>query len=138
MIGKGEDARLFIGFVVVGALGFATDAGLLAAGLALGLSPVVARAISVTTALQTTFVLNGLFVFRSLTKASLPRRWVGYMVSNGFGAACNYLIFIALTASRLPLVSERAPAFVAAAAIALVVNFTGTRLLAFRRAGGAP
>ena len=127
------DPRLFAGFVVVGVLGFATDAGLLTAGMTLGLSSAAARAISVTTALQTTFVLNGVFVFRSLRRATFARQWLGYMAANGFGAACNYAVFVALTASHMPWISEPRPAFVAAAIIALVVNYTGTRLLAFRR-----
>ena len=132
-----SDSRLFAGFIVVGVLGFATDAGLLTAGLAYGLPAAGARAISVTVALQTTFILNGLLVFRSLQRASFGRQWLGYMVSNGFGAACNYAVFVALTASHIPWLSERTPAFVAAAVVALFVNFTGTRLLAFRRVSGA-
>jgi putative flippase GtrA len=56
-----------------------------------------------------------------------------YMAANGFGAGCNYLIFIALTASHLPVVSARPAAFVIAAVIALAVNYTGTRFLAFRQ-----
>ena len=57
------------------------------------------------------------------------------MLSNGFGAGCNYLIFAGLTLSRAPVVSERIPAFLIAAAAALLVNYAGTRFLAFRRAG---
>ena len=130
---KTPGARLFAGFVMVGALGFATDAGLLSAGLALGLPAAAARALSVSVALQVTFVLNGLVVFKSLTPSLLPGQWIAYMASNGFGAGCNYVIFVALTASRAPVVSERVPAFIAAAAMALLVNYAGTRFLAFRR-----
>jgi putative flippase GtrA len=132
---KGSDARLFAGFVMVGAVGFATDAGLLAAGLALHLAPLAARAISVSTALQVTFALNGLLVFRSLSARLFARQWATYMLSNGFGAGCNYVIFAGLTLSRAPVVSERVPAFLIAAAAALLVNYAGTRFLAFRRTG---
>jgi putative flippase GtrA len=132
-----SDAFLLAGFVGVGAVGFMTDAGLLATGIALGLSPIVARGISVVVALQLTFLLNGLLVFRSLTPAALAGQWLAYMVSNGLGAACNYAIFVTLTVSRIPWLSDRAPAFVAAAGIALVVNFAGTRFWAFRQAGAS-
>jgi putative flippase GtrA len=127
-------AGSILGFASVGVIGFATDAGLLAVGLAAGLPPAGARAISTTTALQTTFVLNGLFVFRTLNWKTLPRSWLGYMVSNAFGAACNWLVFVVLTSSRIAFLSERIPAFVAAAAIAMVFNYLGARGLAFRQA----
>ncbi len=136
-MGRGSDARLLAGFVCVGAVGFMTDAGLLATGTTLGLSPLVARGNSVVVALQLTFLLNGLLVFRSLTPTAAAGQWFAYMVANGLGAACNYAIFAALTVSRIPHLSDRAPAFVAAAAIALVVNFAGARFWAFRQAGAA-
>jgi putative flippase GtrA len=126
--------QLFAGFIAVGVLGFVTDAGLLAAGLAAGLSPVVARAIPVSVALQVTFLLNGVLVFRRLNRGLFVRQWMTYMAANVFGAGCNYVIFIALLASPLPLVSDRAPAFIVAAVAALAVNYTGTRFLAFGRA----
>ena len=135
MTDRRSDAYLLAGFVGVGAVGFAADAGLLAAGTALGLSPIVARAISVIVALQLTFLLNGLLVFRSFTPATLAGQWLAYMVSNGLGAACNYVVFVTLTVSQIPWLSDRAPAFVAAAGIALVVNFVGTRFWVFRHAG---
>ena len=127
-----QGAALFLKFAVVGALGFATDAGLLALGLRAGLSIGIARAISLGVALHLTFLLNGLFVFATLRRSALPRQWASYMLANGAGALCNYLVFISLIASRAPVLSDRPVAFVAAAVIALGVNFTGSRLVAFR------
>jgi putative flippase GtrA len=126
------EARLFIGFAVVGAVGFAADAGVFAAGTAAGLSPVLAKAISAAAALHVTFLLNGRFVFAALSARKLGRQWAGYMLSNGFGALVNLAIFTGLTASRLPYVSERWPAYAIAAALGLLVNYAGARLIAFR------
>jgi putative flippase GtrA len=126
------EAVLFLKFAVVGALGFVTDGGLLALGLHSGLSVGVARAISLGVALHLTFLLNGAFVFRTLRPAALPRQWATYMLANGAGALCNYLVFLGLIASRAPVLSDRPTAFVIAAVVALGVNFTGSRLVAFK------
>ena len=61
-----------------------------------GLSPLAARVISLTCAMQVTFLINGLLVFRCLKAASFLRQWAAYMSSNGLGTFCNYLIFASL------------------------------------------
>jgi len=125
-------SALALRFAVVGVVGFCVDAGLLALGIRLGLAPAAARAVSLAVALHVTFALNGFFVFGALRREALPRQWAAYMAANAAGAACNYLAFLGLTASRSPLVSDPRMAFVGAAAAAMTVNFTGIRFLAFR------
>lgn len=132
------EARLFLGFVAVGAIGFLANAGLLAAAVAAGLSNVAAPAVSAIGALQVTFLLNGRFVFGNLSPRLFARQWAAYMLANGFGALCYWGLFVALTASRAPLVSERWPAFAIAAGLSLFVNYVGARFIAFRHPRSAP
>ena len=128
----GRNSGLALRFALVGAIGFCVDAGLLAVGVRFGLWPAAARAISLTTALHVTFVLNGRFVFGALRRSALGRQWTSYMAANAAGAGCNYLVFLGLTSSGWPLASEPHVGFVAAAVAAMAVNFTGSRFVAFR------
>jgi putative flippase GtrA len=127
-----REMGLMARFAVVGALGFCLDGGLLAVGTAMGAPVSAARAVSLFGALHLTFLLNGAFVFRALRRDNLGRQWAGYMLANGLGALCNYVVFLGLIGSGLPLASAPVVAFVTAAAVALAVNFTGSRLIAFR------
>lgn len=124
--------RQFIGFAAIGVAGFVVDASLLTLGLAGGLSSAAARAISVTAAIHATFAGNRLLVFRDRRRDGLVRQWAGYIAANGVGALCNYLTYLALTATGAPVLSAPAPAFLIAAVVGLMVNFAGSRRLAFR------
>ena len=128
-----EEARLALTFGAVGGVGFCVDAGLLHLGLGLGLPAWGARIISLFFAMQATFTINGLFVFRSLDSARLPRQWAGYMLANGFGNFCNYWIFLTLVSLHWPVVSNHYAALAIGSLSAWAVNFAGTRLFVFRR-----
>lgn len=117
----------------VSLVGFVLDAVLLTTSIGSGLHPGVARLISLFWAMQATFVLNGLFVFRKLTPRGLPGQWARYMACNGAGNLVNYLIFVGLVASRRPLVSNHYAALCVAASIAWVINYSGARLWTFGR-----
>lgn len=123
-------------FGAVGCVGFATDVTLLKLGLQAGLSPLAARVISLTCAMQVTFLINGLLVFRCLKAASFLRQWAAYMSSNGLGNVCNYLIFASLVVSRAPLASRHYVALVIGSVSAYVINYMGCRLVVFGRAQG--
>ncbi|HZK99213.1 MAG TPA: GtrA family protein [Caulobacteraceae bacterium] len=129
-----REFRTAIKFAGVGLVGFAIDAVLLRAGMALGLSPAFARVISLVFAIQTTFAINGLFVFRCLTIARLPRQWAGYILANGFGNLCNYWIFVTLVSLHKSLWSNVYFAMTVGAMVAYSINFAGTRLLVFGKA----
>lgn len=121
-------------FAAVGGLGFLTDISVLHVGLrALHLSPFQARAISLTCAMQVTFLVNGLLVFRCLSVERCGRQWLAYMAANGLGNLINYAVFAALVASRLPQVSRNGWALVISSVIAYGFNFTCTRLMVFGR-----
>jgi putative flippase GtrA len=129
-----REAPLALKFAGVGCLGFVTDALTLRLALAAGLSPAAGRLLSLFLAMQVTFTVNGLLVFRCLNARRLPRQWAGYMGSNGFGNLCNYLIFVGLVASRLPLLSGKFTALTIGSLTAWAINYLGARLIAF---GGA-
>jgi putative flippase GtrA len=122
-------------FAAVGALGFVTDITVLRLCLrGLHLTPFEGRAISLACAMQVTFMINGLFVFRCLKLKTCGRQWLAYMATNGLGNLINYAVFAALVASRLPAVSRNGWALVIGSVIAYVFNFGCTRLMVF----GAP
>jgi putative flippase GtrA len=126
-----REAGLAVKFALVGWLGLAVDVALLKLGLAAGLAPSIARLISLALAMQLTFVVNGLLVFRCLEMRALPRQWACYMGSNGVGNVCNYWIFLGLIASGLPVVSNKLPALAIGAMVAWAINFLGARHIAF-------
>ena len=126
-----HEAGKALKFAAVGMLGFATDALVLRAGLALGMEPAWARVISLTCAMHVTFTINGLFVFRCLKRGHLAGPWARYMLSNGFGNLCNYWIFVTLVSSHWPMIAQPLVALAIASATAWVINYAGVRLYAF-------
>jgi putative flippase GtrA len=120
-------------FAAVSLMGFAIDAALLKLGTGLGLSPLAGRAVSLVCAMQATFLVNGLLVFRCLTFSRCGRLWLGYMAASSFGNLCNYGIFAALVVSRAPLVSLSLVALTLGSMSAYCINYTVVRLLVFGR-----
>ena len=129
----GREGRLIGGHVSVSLVGFGLDALILTTSLGSGLHAAEARLISLFWAMQATFVLNGLFVFREMTLKGLPRQWARYMACNGLGNLANYLIFVGLVATRWPLISNHYSALCVGALAAWTINYSGARLWAFRR-----
>jgi putative flippase GtrA len=121
-------------FAAVGGLGFLTDISVLHLCLrSLHLTPFEGRAISLACAMQVTFMINGLLVFRCLTTATCGRQWLAYMGSNGVGNLINYVVFAGLVASRLPAVSRNGWALVISSVIAYGINFLCARFMVFGR-----
>ncbi|MEI9890084.1 MAG: GtrA family protein [Caulobacteraceae bacterium] len=130
-----REGLIALKFAAVGGLGFLTDISVLRLCLrVLHLSPFEGRAISLACAMQVTFLVNGLLVFRCLSWRTCGRQWLAYMAANGFGNLINYLVFVSLIASRLPEISRNGWALVTGSAIAYVFNFMCVRLMVF----GAP
>jgi len=121
-------------FGAVGCLGFITDATLLKLGIHFGLEPAWARVISLLSAMQVTFLVNGLLVFRCLDRHRLPQQWLSYMLSGGLGNLANYFIFVAFVSSRWPVISDHMVALAAGSLTAWMINYAGARLLVFGRA----
>jgi putative flippase GtrA len=126
-----REAGFAMKFALAGLVGFVVDAGVLHLGLTFGLSPAAARAISIVSAMQVTFLINGLLVFKCLTPRNVPRHWAAYMVTSGFGNFCSYMIFITLTSLHGSVVSKTSIAFPASTFAAYLINFAGARFLVF-------
>jgi putative flippase GtrA len=129
-----HEARTAAKVAGVALVGFAIDAGVLRAGLALHLSPAVARAISLFLAMQGTFAINGLVVFRCLTRERLIHHWLGYMTTNGFGNFCNYWIFVTLVSLHKPMISNYYLALGVSSFCAWGINYFAMRVFVFGRA----
>lgn len=127
-----REAVAALKFAAVGGLGFLTDISVLRLCLrVLHMTPFEGRAISLACAMQVTFLINGLFVFRCLTWRTCGRHWLVYMGSNGLGNLINYLVFAGLIASRLPEVSRNGWALVIGSVIAYAFNFLCVRFMVF-------
>ncbi len=108
-----REVRLALAFGGVGLVGFCVDAALLHLGLDVGAAAWAARIVSLFFAMQATFTINRLHVFRDLDRTRLVRQWTGYMLANGFGNFCNYWIFLTLVSTHWPLVSNHYAALAA-------------------------
>ncbi len=133
MMNKDEYAReagFAVKFAMAGLAGFAVDGGLL---MILGhhLHPATARAISIISAMQVTFLINGIVIFKCLTMRNLARHWAAYMVTSGFGNFCSYMIFITLTSFHGSLASKAIIAFPLSTFAAYLINFVGARFIVF-------
>jgi len=131
--GAAREATLSAKYTAVSLVGFAADGLLLLAGTSLGLEVAWARLISLAAAMQLTFLINALFVFRSHDRSRWARQWIRYMLSNGAGNFCNYWIFVTLVSTHWRLVSDRLFALAVGATCAWIINFSCTRLLVFSR-----
>ena len=120
-------------FTFVSGLGFAADAAVLHMLMEAGASPAWARVVSLLFAMQLTFVINGLVVFRSLDLGRPWRQWAAYMLAHGFGNFCNYWIFIVLVSLHRPPWSAPLGALAVASVTAWAINYVGARYFVFRR-----
>lgn len=125
-----SERGMFLRFALVGAAAFAFDAALTTALIAVGAPPPIARAIALFVSMNATFLANGIVTFGGFARgAALIRQWAAYMLANALGAGVNYGVFLLVVGHAQPILA------VAAGSIAgLVVNYTGSRWLAFRRA----
>jgi putative flippase GtrA len=120
-------------FTLVSVLGFATDATVLHLLMEAGAAPALARVASLLSAMQVTFLVNGLLVFHSLDRARPWRQWAAYMLAHGFGNFCNYGIFVTLVSLRRPPLSRPLAALAVASVLAWTINYLAARYLVFRR-----
>ncbi len=127
----GKERKLMGLYSLVAGAGFATDAAILHLGLAIHIEPAFARAISLISAMQVTFLINGLLVFKCLERDRWPLQWAGYMLTNGFGNLCNYFVFVTLASLHDRFWSNHWLGLVAGGLVAWAINYTSARLLVF-------
>ena len=128
--GLSREQKTALQYCAVSLLGFVVDAAILRAGLMFG-APAWVRVVSLMCAMQVTFTLNGLVVFRTLTWRTLPRQWSSYMLTNGFGNFCNYWIFVTLVSLHWRFMSDPMIALGFGAFAAWMINFLCARFLVF-------
>ena len=128
-----QEGRLAAVFASVSLLGFATDATVLHLLEWAGAPAAWGRVASLFCAMQVTFLVNGLHVFRCLDLARPWRQWAAYMTTNGLGNVVNYWIFVTLVSTHWRLVSTSMFGVVAGSLAAWMINYLSTRLLVFRR-----
>ena len=132
-----QEGRLAAVFASVSLLGFATDFSVLHLLVSAGAPAAWARIGSLFCAMQVTFLVNGLLVFRCLDLARPWRQWAGYMTTNGVGNLANYWIFVSLISLHRPLVSTPLFGVAAGSVTAWMINYLSTRLLVFRKTPAA-
>ncbi|MDD7910236.1 MULTISPECIES: GtrA family protein [Pseudovibrio] len=118
----------FIRFCLVGATGLVVDAAVLAVLLAFGLGPFAGRLLSIWAAMTNNWALNRAFTFKS-DAAKLPE-YLRFIAVNLLGAIINYGVYSAILLS-FPESSPFA-ALIIATGVAVIFNFMGSKLFAFR------
>jgi len=92
--------RLLAKFTGVALIGFAVSALILHLGLEAGLRPWAARLIALLCAMHVTFLINGRFVFRALTRRRFLAQWAAYVTNSAFGNFYNYWVFVTLESTH--------------------------------------
>jgi putative flippase GtrA len=123
----------FLRFFVVGAIGFAIDAGILH-GLAdfWGVNPFAAQAVAFPIAVAATWLLNRAWTFGDARQEPPVRQAAVYFGVQCAGFATNYVIYAGVLLAFPVLRHWLVIPLAMGAAAALCVTYTGARRLAFR------
>jgi putative flippase GtrA len=127
--------RLLGKFTSVALIGFLVSAVILHLGLEAGWRPWTARLAALLCAMNVTFLINGLFVFRALTRRRFLRQWGAYAANSAVGNICNYAVFVILESTHWPVISHPYAALAAGSIVAWAINFTGARFIVFGAVG---
>ncbi len=120
----------FIKYSLIGCVGFAVDASVLALAISGGLSKILARLVSIGVALFITWWLHRNYTFRVRTSPSF-HELCRYLTSNAVGALVNYSLYCALILFFIPDMLWLALAISSIAALA--INYLGARFFVFQR-----
>ena len=118
----------FLRFGIVGAVGFAVDAGVLQLLLLAGWHPVAARAVAIPVAVLATWALNRSFTFPEAQQGPALASLLRYAGVSAAGAAVNFSVYTAFVF----LGAQPLPALVAGSLFAMAVNYLGSKHFAFR------
>jgi putative flippase GtrA len=127
--------RLLAKFSGVALIGFAVSALILHLGLEAGLRPWVSRLVALLFAMHVTFLINGRFVFRALTRERFLAQWAAYVANSAVGNFCNYWVFVTLESTHRTVIGNPYVALLAGSVTAWAINFIGARFVVF--GGGA-
>lgn len=122
----------FPGFVLVGAIGFLVDAGILTALVTgFGVGHYGARAISFTAAVTATWYMNRRWVFETIAAHRSSREYTSYLVVQVIGAVINLSVYVAVIELVPKLARTPVIPLALGAAIALLFNFSASSRFVF-------
>jgi putative flippase GtrA len=127
-----ESYRQFIRFLIVGALGFVVDVGVLYLALHVGFGYFSGRAISFLCAVLVTWQINRQFTFTKRSKIPVLNEALRYLAAMALGGFVNYAAYTAtvLMARDIPLLPLLAVAIGSIAG--LLVNFFSAKRWVFK------
>lgn len=122
----------FFRFVLVGAVGFVIDGGVLQALVTFaGWGPITARLVAVPVAVFGTWLLNRHITFpESHGGPPLQSLWRYYVVS-AVGATLNFILYSLMVAASPAMATRPLVPLGIASVIALIVNYLGSKHFAF-------
>jgi len=124
--------RRLPGFVLVGAIGFLIDAGILTALMTgFGFGPYGARAISFTVAVTATWYMNRRWVFERTGVRMSGREYTSYLLVQVIGAVINLSVFVAAIEFVPRLANTPVIPLALGAAVALIFNFNASSRFVF-------
>ena len=123
----------FVRFAFVGAAGFLVDIAVLYAAFALGVGPYSGRILSYLSAATFTWAINRRFTFATSAPPSLGE-WLRFVLANASGGLVNYLTYAGLVTWGAGLFANPALAVACGSIGGLVVNYTASERLVFRKA----
>ncbi|PPD31404.1 MAG: hypothetical protein CTY21_12115, partial [Methylomonas sp.] len=124
--------RKFQRFAIVGAAGFCVDAGILTLLMSVGWDVLLARLVSFSLAVSTTWLLNRNWTFQVTTPVTGGRQYALYTAIQILGALINLGIFTILISIYTPFRAWPWIPLGAAAFFALLFNYVATRSLVFQ------
>jgi len=128
------ESRRILAFIVVGSVGFVTDALVLTLLVSLfGVNVYLARILSFVPATLVTWLLNRSWAFRATAApvSERQREYLKYFVVQAGGVLVNFAIFSLLVAMLPELKPYPVIPLAAGSAFGLIVNYTGSRLWVF-------
>jgi putative flippase GtrA len=123
-------------FVIVGAIGFLVDCGIMLALMRQGDNAFQSRVVSFSAAVTVTWGLNRAWTFAAAKRADKKREYVGYFITQTIGAGINLGVFFGFLSLFPTQRNDPVLALVIGAIPALAFNFAASKYLVFR-AGGA-
>lgn len=127
------DSWRFPRFVLVGAVGFVVDAGVLQALVSLaGWGLIEARAVAIPVAVFATWLLNRTVTFPESHGGPALRSLMRYAAVSAVGAGVNFVVYSLLVFASHAMAAMPLVPLAIASIVALIVNYLGSKHFAFR------
>lgn len=122
----------FLGFGLVGSLGFVVDTVCYALGVYLGLQHSVARAISYWLAASNNWYLNRNFTYNDVEHGRMHAQWLQYLCMCAISFVVNWGSYVLLTTNITYFATHKYIAFLLGIILGISVNFTGAHKIIFK------